>query len=120
MQRATGIAAAVFIVLHVVAIRVPTWLGRARPADYYPRLVAELSATTVLGVPAWSAAYLLGLATVSYHLANGLSRFCLRLGTADSGAKRRAIALGAGLLGAALFLLGSSTVVYFATGAPLF
>jgi hypothetical protein len=38
----------------------------------------------------------------------------------ESAPKRRAIALGTGLLGAALFLLGTSTVVYFATGAPLF
>lgn len=120
MQRVTGITTAAFIVLHVAAIRVPAWLGRARPADYYPRLVTELSTTTVLGVPAWSAAYLLGLAAVSYHLANGLTRFCLRLGLGESGPKRRAIALGTGLLGAALFLLGTNTVVYFATGAPLF
>jgi hypothetical protein len=64
-------------------------------------------------------AYLLGLAATSYHLANGVSRFCLRLGLGEDPRTRRAVSLGCTFLGSTLFLLGTNTVVYFATGAPL-
>jgi succinate dehydrogenase/fumarate reductase cytochrome b subunit (b558 family) len=119
MQRVTGIAAAVFIGLHLATIRLPTLFDRVTPADFYPLLSAELSATAWVGIPAWGAGYLIGLAAVSYHLANGLSRFCLRSGMGAGRRGLRAVSLGTGLLGAALFLLGTNTVVYFATGASL-
>jgi succinate dehydrogenase/fumarate reductase cytochrome b subunit len=119
MQRATGVAGLLFVALHVAALRIPALLGQLAPADFFPRLTDDLSATTRYGVPALACAYLLGLAATSYHLANGLSRFFLRLPMSEDARTRRTVSLACTLAGSALFLLGANTVVYFATGAPL-
>jgi succinate dehydrogenase/fumarate reductase cytochrome b subunit (b558 family) len=119
MQRATGVAALLFVLLHLSALRVPLLAGALAPADLHPRLTEDLSRTSALGFPLWATAYLLGLAATSYHLANGLSRFCSRAGFGDTPRARRAISIGCTLAGGALFFLGANTVVYFATGAPL-
>jgi succinate dehydrogenase/fumarate reductase cytochrome b subunit (b558 family) len=119
MERATGMAALAFIVFHLAAIRVPLASGELAPADLFPRLTDSLSTTTNLGVPLAASAYLLGLAATSYHLANGLSRFCLRLGLGEGPRARRTVAIACTFFGSALFLMGTNTVVYFATGAPL-
>ena len=119
MQRTTGVAGFAFVALHVATLRIPALVGELAPADFFPNLTDSLSATTGFGVPALATAYLLGLAATSYHLANGLSRFFLRLPMSEAPRTRRAVSLGCTLLGSALFLLGANTVVYFATGASL-
>ena len=119
MQRTTGVVGFAFVALHVATLRVPTLLGQLAPADFFPKLTDDLSATTSFGVPAFATAYLLGLAATSYHLANGLARFFSRLPMSEDPRTRRAVSLGCTLLGSALFLLGANTVVYFATGASL-
>jgi succinate dehydrogenase/fumarate reductase cytochrome b subunit len=119
MLRATGVAGFLFVALHVVALRIPALLGQLAPADFFPKLTDDLSATTSQGVPAVAMAYLLGLAATSYHLANGLSRFFLRLPMSENPRTRRTVSLACTAVGSALFLLGANTVVYFATGASL-
>jgi succinate dehydrogenase/fumarate reductase cytochrome b subunit (b558 family) len=119
MQRTTGLAGFAFVALHVATLRVPALLGQLAPADFFPKLTDDLSATTSFGVPALATAYLLGLAATAYHLANGLARFFSRLPMSEDPRARRAVSLGCTLLGSALFLLGANTVVYFATGASL-
>ena len=119
MQRATGVAGFLFVVFHVAALRIPALLGELAPADFFPKLTDDLSATTNYGVPVLAMAYLLGLAATSYHLANGLSRFCLRLPMSEDKRTRRRVSVGCTIVGSVLFLLGANTVVYFATGAGL-
>ncbi len=117
MQRMTGIVTFAFVAYHLLELRLPALLGRMRPPDFFPTLCDTLSSTTSLGIPVAATVYLLGLAAASYHLANGLSRFCFRVGLVGSERASRIVSLGCSLLGAALFLLGASTVVYFATGS---
>ncbi|HVW25400.1 MAG TPA: succinate dehydrogenase [Polyangiaceae bacterium] len=119
MERVTGIAALLFIGFHVMALRVPLLLGELVTADLHPKLAAELSTTNALGVPLAAVAYLLGLAASAYHLANGVSRFCLRAGLGETERARRVLSLSCTLLGSVSFFIGANTVVYFATGAPL-
>jgi succinate dehydrogenase/fumarate reductase cytochrome b subunit (b558 family) len=119
MERATGLAAMVFVLLHLVELRFPLIAGTLAPADLHPELTYDLSRTSALGFPLFATAYLLGLAATSYHLANGLSRFCSRNGLGQTPRARRALSIGCTVLGSALFFSGANTVVYFATGAPL-
>jgi succinate dehydrogenase / fumarate reductase cytochrome b subunit len=119
MERATGIGALLFIVFHVVAIRLPLLTGELFADDLHPRLVEQLSTTSSLGVPVAAVLYLLGLAASAYHLANGVSRFCLRAGMGATPRARRFISISCTLLGSVSFFVGANTVVYFATGAPL-
>ncbi len=119
MQRASAIAAMLFVAFHVVAIRLPLLEGVLAPADLHPRLSEDLSTTSGIGLPVSATVYLLGLAATSYHLANGVSRFISRAGAGRTPRARRAISIGCTLLGSALFFLGANTVIYFATGAPL-
>jgi len=119
MERATGIAVLLFVAFHVVAIRLPLLTGEITTADLHPRLVEQLSTTNALGVPLAAVVYLLGLAAAAYHLANGVSRFCLRAGIAGTARARRVLSISCTLLGGISFFVGANTVVYFATGAPL-
>ncbi len=119
MERATGVAALLFVVFHVVAIRLPLLTGELVAGDLHPRLVEQLSTTSWFGVPVAATLYLLGLAATAYHLANGLSRFCLRAGMGETPRARRVLSVSCTLLGSVSFFVGANTVVYFATGAPL-
>jgi len=119
MERATGIGALLFVAFHVVAIRLPLLTGELVAEDLHPRLVDQLSTTNALGVPVAAVLYLLGLAATAYHLANGVSRFCLRAGMGDTPRARRVLSISCTLLGSVSFLVGANTVVYFATGASL-
>ena len=119
MQRATGVAAFVFVGAHVLVIRLPLLTGELVPADLHPTLVERLSSTAALGVPVAAAGYLLGLAACAYHLANGVCRYCLRAGIGKTARARTMLSASCTLVGSALFFVGANTVVYFATGAPL-
>jgi succinate dehydrogenase/fumarate reductase cytochrome b subunit (b558 family) len=119
MERTTGVAALLFVALHVIAIRLPLLTGELVAGDLHPRLVERLSTTSALGVPVVAVLYLLGLAATAYHLANGVSRFCLRAGMGETPRARRVLSISCTLLGSVSFFVGANTVVYFATGAPL-
>jgi succinate dehydrogenase/fumarate reductase cytochrome b subunit (b558 family) len=119
MERATGVAALLFVAFHVVAIRFPLLTGELVAADLHPKLVESLSTTSSLGVPVAAVLYLLGLAATAYHLANGVSRFCLRAGMGETPRARRVLSVSCTLLGTLSFFVGANTVIYFATGAPL-
>jgi succinate dehydrogenase/fumarate reductase cytochrome b subunit (b558 family) len=116
LQRATGAATLAFLGYHLWTVRLQTMLGNLRSADFFPALTDTLSATTRSGIPLAAAAYLVGLAAASYHLANGLTGFCLDLGLATTARATRMVSLACTISGMALFLLGANTVVYFATG----
>jgi succinate dehydrogenase/fumarate reductase cytochrome b subunit (b558 family) len=117
-QRATGLLALAFIVWHISEIWLQKWAGRLSPRDFYPVLCERLS-TTHGGVPLIALAYVLGVGACVFHFANGLWGFCFSWGFTISRRSQRISATVFGLVGVALFLLGSSTAIYFATGSRL-
>lgn len=118
LQRVSGLVTLAFVLWHVVEFPLQVALGRMKPQDFFGALADLLSSTIGGGVPLAAAAYLVGLAAVSYHLANGISGFCFTFGFSTTLRARRLIAAGAFVIGLASFVLGAETVVYFATGAP--
>jgi succinate dehydrogenase/fumarate reductase cytochrome b subunit (b558 family) len=118
LQRVSGAVTFVFLAAHLAMFRIPLAMGRLAPEDFHDTLTEVLSTTSSLGVPTYATAYFVGLCAVSYHLAVGLTAFCGTWGlvTTQRG-YRIASACGTGL-GAACFLVGARTIVYFAAGAP--
>ncbi len=117
-QRLTGFLALAFIVWHISEIWLQKWAGRLSPRDFYPVLCERLSSTHY-GVPLIAFAYILGVGACVFHFANGLWGFCFSWGVTISRRSQRISATIFGLAGVALFLLGSSTAIYFATGSRL-
>jgi succinate dehydrogenase/fumarate reductase cytochrome b subunit (b558 family) len=119
MQRVTGIALLAFLVFHVLTLRLPVAMGTMEKADFFPTLCDSLSSTGSSGVPVLAIVYLLGTAAAAYHFAVGLSGFCFSWGITVS---RRANQIATGLfavVGLALFAIGASTIIYYATGSTL-
>lgn len=116
-DRVSAVVAFGFIVVHLWQFRIPLALGRMRQADYFSVLCAMLSSTTYLGIPLAASFYLVGLAATSYHFAYGLaglpSTWGVRL---PDRWNRWRLGLSAAL-GIAAFVVGASTVLYFATGS---
>lgn len=120
LQRASGVATLAFLVLHVRSLRMQVALGRLHPSDLFTTLADELSATTEAGIPLAAALYLAGLGAASYHLGNGIGRFCSTWGLVITPRGARIAGVVSGLIGALAFLLGASTVVYYVTGSRWF
>jgi succinate dehydrogenase/fumarate reductase cytochrome b subunit (b558 family) len=115
-QRLSGVAGLAFIVWHVGQYWLPKYQGQLSPAELYPALCADLSATHG-GVPLIALAYILGVAATVFHLANGLWGFCVSWGIVVTRNAQRLSATVFGLGGLLLFFLGANTAIYFATGS---
>lgn len=116
LQRVSGLVAFAFLGLHVWEYWLQRQLDRLTPLELYPTLCANLS-STVRGVPVVALVYLAGLAAAVFHFANGLWGFGCSWGlTATLRAQRRSATVF-GVVGVALFLVGASTTLYFATGS---
>lgn len=119
LQRASGLAVLVFVVLHVWEFRGQTWTGGLAVGSYSTKLVADLSSTT-WGIPWIALGYLAGIAATLFHLASGMTSFCRTWGFATApGALRRArlVFRATGIL---FFLISAVLVVQLATGARFF
>lgn len=116
LQRVTGVVVLVFLLFHVGTMRFEVARGRMRPVDFFPVLCDTLSATGAFGIPMAAAAYLTGLAAVSYHLGNGIRGFCFTWGLTPSPKSRRVAGAVGTLIGLVAFFVGARTVVYYATG----
>ena len=115
-QRASALVALALIGYHGYRFRWEPLFGRVEREDLFGWLCAELSATQA-GVPWLAIFYLVGLAAVTFHLARGLHGFCFSWGiTVSRRAERRAAGIF-GLFGVLLYVVGASTVIYFATGS---
>ena len=120
LQRVTGVFALLFLLVHLWEFRVQKWLFGMDSLAFYDTLGAHLSSTSAGGVPWMSVLYLVGIASACFHLANGLSTFCLGWGFTQTRRSQKTFAWLFGALGIALFLIGVDTTVWFATGsAPL-
>jgi succinate dehydrogenase/fumarate reductase cytochrome b subunit (b558 family) len=115
-QRLTGVVALLFVAWHLWQLRVQVLLGQMNRSDYFQELCSRLGGTGTLGVPWFALGFLGAMAAVAFHLANGVHGFCFSWGiTGSLGSSRRASAV-CGLGGVALFAVGASTILYFATG----
>lgn len=119
LQRVSGLAAFAFIAYHFCQFRLKLLLGEMTPTDFFPILSSSLSSTTELGIPAEAVIYLLGIAAVTHHFAYGLYAACFTWGVVVSDAARRLAALVSALIGGVLFLMAVNTVLFFATGVPM-
>lgn len=115
-QRITGFLALAFIVIHLWEFRVQKAFFGMRSQAFYDTLAEHLS-STVGGIPLSAIIYLVGLGSVVFHFANGLSGFAATWGIAITRNAQRRVGILAASLGVGLFLLGTLTVMSFATGA---
>jgi succinate dehydrogenase/fumarate reductase cytochrome b subunit (b558 family) len=118
LQRATAPVALALLCYHGYRFRWPSWFGRSSGDDSFTQMCAELSRTSG-GVPWLAIFYLIGLAAIVFHLSHGLQGFCFSWGiTTSRDAARRAAGLF-GVFGVLLYVVGASTVIYFATGSRI-
>ena len=115
-QRASALVALALIVYHGYRFRWEPLFGRIEHQDLFGWMCAELSATRA-GIPWLAVFYLVGLAAIAYHLARGLHGFCFSWGITASRRAERWAAGFFGIFGVALYVIGASTVIYFATGS---
>lgn len=119
LQRVTGIVVFFFVAFHLWEYRIQKWLFGMGAEAFYPTLTTHLS-TIRYGMPGYAIVYLVGIAAATYHFANGLVGFCASWGiTTSRRAQKRATWLF-GSAGVLLFVLGTQTVLYFATGSRLY
>jgi succinate dehydrogenase / fumarate reductase cytochrome b subunit len=105
LQRWSGVVAFVFIGWHFWQTRLANYLYGV-PVDF--RMMAD-----VLDHPGWVAFYVIGLAAVSYHLANGLRTFLLTWGVVVGNRARRAAARLAVAFGVLLLAVSLAAVWAF-------
>lgn len=118
-QRASAIVAFAFIAYHVWEFRLAKSFYAMRSEAFYSSLVAHLSSTT-MGVPLVAILYLLGVGAVVFHFAAGLWGFAFSWGFTPTERARRRSAYTVSVIGVVLFLMGTQSVVYFATGSRFF
>lgn len=119
LQRVAGVLAIGFIGYHLYELRIQKMLGKLGVYGFYDALSADLS-STIWGVPAVALIYVVGIAAVAFHLANGLWGFFCSWGITVSRRSQRLSAALLGIFGIVLFALGANITLYFATGSKLF
>lgn len=126
MQRVTGVLAFVFIAYHLWEYRIQKWIGDMHPHSFYDVLTVRLSTVSsvqlgvlVPAIPHVAILYTLGIFACVFHFANGIVGFVLSWGIVVSRRATRLVSWLAVAVGVALFAMGYSTVVFFATGTKL-
>ncbi len=115
LQRVTGVIAFVFIAVHLYEFRLQKAIAGMAHESFYDVLSAHLS-WTMWGVPWIAFFYLIGIASVVFHFANGLVGFSMSWGIAITRKAQQRVAWLAAALGIGLFVLGAAIVTAFATG----
>jgi hypothetical protein len=112
--RITGALAALFVLVHAAWFELPLLSGE-RASEDLPELLAARLSSTVEGLPLNAAVHVLGLATVSVHVAVAVPRFFEKWGIGNVTVARRGARLASGIL----FAAGTATVIEFATGSAI-
>jgi succinate dehydrogenase / fumarate reductase cytochrome b subunit len=105
LQRWSGIVTLVFIGWHFWQTRLANYIY-GRPIEF--RMMAD-----ILSDPGWLAFYVVGLAAVSYHLANGLRGFLLTWGAVVGDRARRRATLVCAVFGVLVLVLSLATLGAF-------
>jgi succinate dehydrogenase/fumarate reductase cytochrome b subunit (b558 family) len=113
LQRITGIIAFLFLIIHLKDFRVAKALGAMRYQGFFFELGNLLAVR-------WKALlYLFGTTASIFHFANGLRTFLWSWGVTVSERSQRFATFATATLGAALWLLGANTILFFATGGSM-
>lgn len=113
LQRVTGLITLIFIVFHLKDFRIAKMLSTMTHQEFFPKLIEMLSTSR------WRALfYELGVTCSVFHFANGLRTFFFSWGITISPKSQRYTTWAVTGLGAALWLIGTNTVLFFATGGP--
>ena len=115
LQRISGLVLLAFLLFHLWEFRIQKWLFGMDSRSFYPVLAAGLSSTR-WGIPWRAVFYLAGLLAACTHFGNGLFGFACTWGLAGSRRAQKRFFAACCALGAGTFLLGTLTVVHFATG----
>jgi succinate dehydrogenase/fumarate reductase cytochrome b subunit (b558 family) len=116
--RATGVAAVVFLAMHLPELRFHRASPRLDGAELATVLAEDLSSVWY-GVPWRGAAYLVGTACVTFHFAAGLWAFAVTTRVGKGERARKWAGWAAAAFGAAVWMLLADVVVFHATGARL-
>jgi succinate dehydrogenase/fumarate reductase cytochrome b subunit (b558 family) len=115
LQRATGVITFVFILMHLKDFRVAKLLGQMTNEQFFDQLSFQL------GSMRWKAlVYEIGVTAAVFHFANGLRTFLFSWGVTISKRSQAYAGWATAALGAALWFLGTNTVLFFATGGGTF
>lgn len=114
VQRLAGIVTLVFVVAHLLELRLRRAFSGLATASLYTQLSEDLSWTWA-GVPWVAVGYVVGLAATAFHFASGLWAHLAARGARPS----RGATYALGALGATLFLVGTATTISVATGTRL-
>lgn len=107
LQRATGLAALAFILVHLAEYRLPKLLGSLAWEGFYDRLADRLAG------PGGFALYLLGVTACVVHLAHGLWLSGITWGLTASARSMRRAALVWLVFGVFVWALGVNTLLHF-------
>ncbi|MFI5299329.1 MAG: succinate dehydrogenase [Polyangiales bacterium] len=115
LQRVTGIITFLFILLHLKDFRIAKLLGQMNNDQFFDQLSSQL------GSMRWKAlVYELGVTAAVFHFANGIRTFLFSWGITVSKRSQAYAGWATAALGAALWFLGTNTVLFFATGGGTF
>ena len=103
LQRITGIIALVYIGVHAYHTRIVNAM--------YGTEVSFARMQELVSVPWMFWFYVLGLAAVCFHFANGIWGFCVSWGITVSTKSQRNVGIGFGLLGLFIFAVGTFSLV---------
>jgi succinate dehydrogenase / fumarate reductase cytochrome b subunit len=108
LQRATGVLAFAFVLVHLWQFRVAKARGSLDASQFYGAI------DRTLAEPLWFAVYLAGLTATVFHFANGLRTASDTWGVATSARGRTSVAVASAIAGVALWALGVDTMYHFA------
>lgn len=99
-QRVTGIATFLFLVAHIYTLRFVEHLDFDYMAVYFSN-------------PWWTVAYIIGVSSAIYHLANGLWNFCISWGITVGEDAQKRMGVFCLVIGVALWILSMADIYAF-------
>ncbi len=103
LQRISGIIALAYIVYHVYETRIENAL--------YGTEVSFARMQKIMSTPWVFWFYLIGLAAVCFHFANGVWGFCVSWGITVSAESQRKVGIAFGALGLFIFIVGTFSLI---------
>jgi len=103
LQRITGIIALVYIAVHVYETRIVNAM--------YGTEVSFARMQEIMSNPIMFWFYMVGLAAVCFHFANGVWGFCVSWGLTVSAKSQRDVGIVFGVLGFLIFIVGTFSLV---------
>ncbi len=117
LSRGSAWVLVVFIVVHVVTLRVARARGVLAEQDVFFVLVAQLSSTTTLGLPLWALGYTVGVTALAVHTGMSLRAFAEARGWERQPRLRPVTKVLPWVVGLGLLLWGIDVVAVYATGS---